>query len=155
MPQELVVTRETSAPPDAVWAVITNIAGSADTLRGVDAVEVLEDPGGFAPGLRWRETRTMMGRTESQEMAVTAVDAANRSYVVEADAHGAHYRSTMSAAPAGDGATITMSFGAEPTGTVARILGATLGKLAVGATRRALQQDLDDIAAAAEARAAG
>jgi hypothetical protein len=45
---------------------------------------------------------------------------------------------------------LSMEFGAEPTSTVAKVMSATVGKLFENATRKALAQDLDDIAAAAE-----
>ena len=51
--------------------------------------------------------------------------------------------------------TVSMEFGANPKGTMTRLLGATMGKMFVGATRKALIADLDDIAAAAEALAQG
>ena len=44
-----------------------------------------------------------------------------------------------------------MSFGATPTGTVARLMSATVGRLFVNATRKAFEKDLADIAAAVEA----
>jgi hypothetical protein len=44
-----------------------------------------------------------------------------------------------------------MTFGAETGGgRVSRLLARTMGKAFEGATRKALQQDLDDIVAAAE-----
>ena len=46
---------------------------------------------------------------------------------------------------------VSMEFGANPKGRMTRFMGATMGKMFEGATRKALQADLDDIAAAAEA----
>lgn len=43
-----------------------------------------------------------------------------------------------------------MTFGAQPQGIVAKVMSATIGRLFMGATRKALRKDLDDIAAAAE-----
>ena len=45
---------------------------------------------------------------------------------------------------------ITMTFGAEPTGTVSKVFAGTIGKLFEGGTRKALVRDLDDIAVVAE-----
>ena len=42
-----------------------------------------------------------------------------------------------------------MTFGATPKGFFSKLMAATIGRLFSGATRKALQQDLDDIAAAA------
>jgi len=149
---DLTVTHSTHAQPQDVWAVMTDIEGSAEVLSGVKAIERLDDGSGFGEGLRWRETRVMLGREAVEEMQVTAVDLETRSYVVEARSGGTHYRSTLSVTPADAGSVITMTFGADPDGPVQKVLAATLGRLFAGATRKALQQDLVDIAAAAEAR---
>ncbi|MCF6506194.1 SRPBCC family protein [Blastococcus sp. MG754426] len=147
--QDVVVRRHVAAPVQQVWQVATDLTGSPQVLRGVDAVEVLT-PGPFDVGTRWRETRTMMGRSATEEMTVTAVEP-QRSYRVEAAGRGAHYVSTLAFAPSADGGTdVTMTFGGRPTSTVARVLGAVTAPLGRRAVAKALQQDLDDIAAAAE-----
>lgn len=151
---EVTVTRETTASPAAVWAVMTDIEGTTETLSGVTGIERLDGGEGFGPGLRWRETREVFGEEATEELEVTAVDP-GRSYTVEADSGGTHYRSVLTVEPAATGATgatITMTFGAEQSGgRIATFLSATVGRLFQGPTRKALQQDLDDIAAAAEA----
>jgi uncharacterized membrane protein len=132
-----------------VWDVATDLAGSPEVVRGIDAVEVLT-PGPFGVGTRWRETRTMMGRSATEEMTVTAVEP-QRSYRVEAASRGAHYVSTFAFTPSADGGTdVTVTFGGRPTSTVARVLGAVTAPLGRRAVTRALEQDLHDIAAAAE-----
>lgn len=140
----------TAATPDSVWAVLTNLEGSPDTISGILAVERLDGGTDFGVGTKWKETRTMFGREASEVMEVTSVEP-GRSYTVESDGKGAKYTSTMSVQPSTDGgSTISMSFGGEPTGMISRILSATLGRLAAGATRKMIEQDLKDIAAAAE-----
>lgn len=152
---ELEVTRETTASPDQVWALMSDIEGSPDVLSGVIRVERLDDGDEFAPGLRWRETREIAGREASEELEVTAVDE-GRSYTVEADSRGTHYRSVVTVEPAGTGSRLSMTFTAETTGgRISRLVARTMGKAIEGATRKALQQDLDDIATAAEAAATG
>lgn len=150
---ETTVAKQTTAAPAAVWRVITDIEGSQDVLSGVTEIERLDDGDEFGVGLRWRETRVLFGKEATEEMEVTAVDE-GRSYTVEAHSGGVHYRSVMSVEPDGDGARIRMSFAGEEegkVGLVGRIVARTAGKAIEKATRKALQQDLDDIAAAAEA----
>lgn len=150
---ELTVTRETTASPEVVWAVVTDIEGGAGVLSGVTGIERLDDGEGFAPGLRWRETREMFGKEVSEELEITAVDP-GRSYTVEADSGGTHYRSVVLVTPSATGSTIAMTFAAEQQrGRIAGFLSRTVGRLSLRPVRKALQQDLDDIAAAAEARA--
>ena len=45
-----------------------------------------------------------------------------------------------------------MSFRGEPGGTVSKVFASTVGKLFESGTRKAIEQDLADIAAAAEAQ---
>lgn len=147
--QDVEVRRHTAAPVQRVWDVATDLAGSPRVIKGIDAVEVLT-PGPFAVGTRWRETRTMMGRSATEEMTVTAVEP-ERSYTVEASSSGALYVSTFTFAPSADGGTdVAMTFGGRPTSTVARVLGAITAPLAKLAVTKALQRDLVDIAEAAE-----
>ncbi|TKJ22377.1 SRPBCC family protein [Blastococcus sp. CCUG 61487] len=147
--QDVEVRRHVAAPVQQVWGVATDLAGSPQVISGIDAVEVLT-PGPFGVGTRWRETRTMMGRSATEEMTVTAV-APPRSYTVEASSAGAHYVSTFTFAPSGSGGTdVTMTFGGRPTSTVGRVLAAITGPLVRRSVTKALEKDLADIAAAAE-----
>ncbi|MDA0365664.1 MAG: SRPBCC family protein [Chloroflexi bacterium] len=144
------VSQEVDAPAARTWAVATDIARVAEVLSAVNAVERLDGGDGFAVGTRWRETRRMFGRDATEEMEVTAVDP-GRGYTVEAESHGTHYTSHIRVESLDDARSrIEMSFDAQAGGPVARVLAATLGRLAMGSTRRALAQDLADIAAAAE-----
>lgn len=149
--REIMLSKDVAAPPERVWAVITDLDRSPDTISGILKLERLEGGAGFGVGTKWRETRIMFGREATEVMEVTAVDP-GRSYVVEADGRGAHYRSTITVEPAEGGSRLSMTFGGEPTGVVGKVLAATVGWLFQGPTRKALQKDLEDIAAAAERR---
>lgn len=152
---ELSVSRQTSAGPAEVWELATDLERSPQVLSGVTRVERLDDGDGFGPGTRWRETREIQGKEYSEELTVTAVDE-GRSYTVEADSHGVHYRSVFTVEPEGDGARITMRFGADQRrGRLGALMARTFGKAVEAATRTALQQDVDDLAAAAEATTPG
>jgi carbon monoxide dehydrogenase subunit G len=151
---ELRVTTTTSASPETVWTVMTDIEGSAAVLSGVERIERLDDRDGFGPGFRWRETRRIGGREASEELEVTAVDT-GRSYAVEAESRGVRYHSVASVERDGAGSTLTMTFGAEPQGRLSKLMARTVGKAFESAARKALQQDLDDIVVAAETREVG
>ena len=132
-----------------MWELATDLEGAPRVLRGIEAVEVLT-PGPFGVGTRWRETRRMFGRSATEEMTVTAVEP-HRSYTVEASGPGVRYVSGLAFVPsAGGGTDVTATFGGRPTTTVARVLAALTARLGRRAVARALEQDLDDIATAAE-----
>lgn len=152
---EILASREVAAPVTRVWDVVTDLERSPQVLTAVEAVELLDESAEFGVGTRWRETRTMFGRQATEEMEVTAVDAP-RSYTVVAANGSTTYTSRITVEPLGEErCVLAMSFAGESSGIVGRLLGATMGRLFTGATRRALQQDLDDLAAHAEVSAAG
>lgn len=145
-----VTTRKTiDAPAERVWALATDIARFPETLSGVNSVEVLTE-GAFAPGTRWRETRTMFGREATEEMWVGTVDP-GRSYTVEAESHGMRYLSTFTFTAATPERTeVVLTFDGRAQGTVAKVMAMVTGPLASRSVGKALQQDLDDLAVAAE-----
>jgi carbon monoxide dehydrogenase subunit G len=145
---ELHVSREVAAPCERVWEIVTDLDAAPSVLSGVERLDGGE---GFGVGTRWRETRTMFGKRATEVMEVTAVEPSDR-YTLVARHGKTTYTSGVSVAPLGDDrCRVGMSFDAATSGVVGRVLGATLGRLFVGATRKGLQRDLDDIAAHAEA----
>jgi uncharacterized protein YndB with AHSA1/START domain len=144
------VSRHVAAPASRVWDVITDLGGSPEVLASVTRIELLEGPDPLEVGTRWRETRSMFGREATEEMTVTAVEP-GRSYRVVAENHGTRYESTMAVRPQGeDDAVLSMTFSAEATSLASKVMSTTVGRLFVGSTRKALEQDLADIASAAE-----
>lgn len=145
---EVVVRRVVAAPRGRLWDLATDLEGAPAVLRQVDRVEVLTR-GPFGVGTRWRETRTVLGRSETEEMTVTAVRPGT-SYTVEAESRGTRYRSVFRFTDLDGGATeVTLRFGATPSGVATRVLSALTAPLARVAVARALRGDLDDLAAAA------
>ena len=61
----MTVSRHVDAPPDRVWAVLTDLEHSPEVVRAIESVEIHTSTG-FDVGTRWTETRTMMGRTASE-----------------------------------------------------------------------------------------
>ena len=147
--RDVEVRRRVAAPVERLWAVATDPAGAPAVMSGIDSVEVLT-PGPFGVGTRWRETRTMMGRSATEEMTVTAVEP-QRGYTVEAASSGVRYVSTFGCAPAPDGGTdVRMTFGGTPSSAVTRVFAAVTGPLVRRSVTKALDRDLADLAAAAE-----
>lgn len=147
---DMVVSREVGASPERVWEVVTDLRGAADRISAISQIEIVNGSDEFGVGTTWRETRQMFGRETTEVMEVTAVDP-GRSYTVESDGRGAHYRSVITVEPHNGHTNLSMTFGGEPQGALGKVMAATVGRLFTGATRKALEQDLADIAAAAEA----
>lgn len=150
---EIRLTRTVAAPPAVVWEVITDLGNAVSTLSGLQSLERL-DGTGYEVGTRWRETRVMFGKAATEEMWVTEVEPERRT-VVAASSHGADYRSGFTLEPAGDGTELTITFSATVSNPslLSKIMMKAFGALGAKASAKALQKDLDDIAAAAERRA--
>lgn len=149
------LTQHINASPDKVWAVISDVPGSAATLSGVDSIQMLSE-GEYGEGTRWKETRTMMGRAETVEMWVSQSEPASPTHggstTVKALQGGADYTSRFTLAPGGGGTDVTLTFGAEvlkPT-LLSKVTMALFGKIGMSVTRKALAKDLAEIAAKAE-----
>lgn len=147
---QMTVSRDIAASATTVWATITDIDGAARVLSAVERIERLDDHASFGVGVRWRETRVMFGREHTEELEITDVDPP-RSSTARAESSGTSYTSVLRVDPLGERhCRLTMSFDAEPSGVLGRLLAATFGRLFRRATRDALRQDLADIAADVE-----
>lgn len=152
---QLDLSRHIAADPDTIWAVLTDIPNAHRTLSGVESIEILT-AGVYEPGFRWRETRKMFGMKSTEEMMVQTADAPHSTTVV-AESGGTEYKSVFTVtAEAGGGSTLYMHFSAEVAHApaISRVVMAVMGRVAIKATRKAMEQDLADIAAEAERRAA-
>lgn len=167
MQHEVEISRQVQAPPAAVWEVITDLSRAQERLSQVTALQVLT-PGPYALGTRWRETRRMMGSSETQELVVVENDPL-RSTVVEALDGSTRYRTVLtlepqdasgSSAVEADEATCTLlgiRFGADVTdpGRLQRLALKVIGPLGTKLTEKSLRTELEDMAAAAEQLARG
>ena len=132
-----------------VWKVITDIENSTETIRGIEKIEVLEKPADSFVGLKWRETRTMFGRTATEVMWITdAVE--NQSYKTRAESHGAVYVTTFDLSEKGENVRLTMNFEGEPQTFGAKVMSALTGWMVKSSSEKALMEDLMDIKAKVE-----
>lgn len=146
----LEVTHDINADTQAVWSIVVGIDDWVDIIEAIESVERLDDGEQFGLGTTWRETRTMFGKKATEDMEVTEFEAGRR-YATAAESHGSRYFSEITVEPTDGGCSITMRFRGEPQSTLAKFMDATVGRLFMGATRKALARDLADIGAAAEA----
>ncbi|MHA7221383.1 SRPBCC family protein [Arthrobacter sp. RHLT1-20] len=149
------LTQHVNAPADKVWAVISDIPGSAATLSSIDSIQLLSE-GPYAEGTRWKETRTMMGRAETVELWVSQCEPPSPgragSTTVKALQGGADYTTRFALAERDGGTDLTVTFGAEvlkPT-RKSKLMMAVLGPIGMRITRKVLAKDLREISAKAE-----
>jgi uncharacterized protein YndB with AHSA1/START domain len=134
----------------AVWAAITDIENAAETISGIENIEVLEKPANGLVGLRWRETRIYFGKPATVEKWIT--DAAeNEFYETRAEDDGFVFSSTMSISEGSGGVTLTSAHETRALGIVAK-LKSTPMFLFKGVVKKALLQDLNEFKSAVERR---
>lgn len=152
MSHEVTLSRRVAAPPASVWEVLTDLGQSARRLSQVTDLHVITD-GPYAIGTRWRETRRMMGASDTQEMVVVDNDPGRRTVVEAVDA-STTYRTTFLLESLDDAVAtlLTVTFSAEVTdpSRLQRLALRVIGPLGLKLTEKSLRTELDDIAAAAE-----
>ena len=150
MDHTISLTQHVNAPVAKVWAVISDIPGSAATLSGIESIQMLSN-GPYGEGTRWKETRSMMGKSETVEMWVSQADPP-RSTTVKALQGGADYTTRMTLADRDGGTDLTLTFGADMVNPsrIHKLAMAVFGKLGMRITGKALAKDLAEIAAKAE-----
>lgn len=140
-----------NAKPEQVWQIITDIEHSAETISGINKIEIIDQPKGTSiKGLKWKEWRKFAGKEATEVMWITEARK-NSHYVARAESHGAIYLSTMRIEKAEGGCTLTMSFEGQAVTFGAKVLWFLTGWMAKGAVKKACAKDLEDIKAAAEA----
>jgi carbon monoxide dehydrogenase subunit G len=150
---ELEVKTLIQAPPEIVWKTVTDIDNAAKTIAGIESVEVLQRPASGIVGLKWKETRTLFGKTAQETMWIT--DASEPEfYKTRAESHGSIYVSTIGLKEKDGGTELSMRFSGQPVTLSAKFFLAALGFLFKGATKKALAKDLQDIKAAVEGKTA-
>ena len=133
-----------------VWQAITDIEHSAGRISGIDDIEVLDRPDDGLVGLKWRETRTMMGKEATEVMWITKAQQDDH-YEVAANSNGTAYLSRLLLTPSGEGTQLTMTFTGKPQTVLAKLMSAILMPFFKGSIVKMLQQDLNDIKAYVEA----
>ncbi len=132
-----------------IWDVITDIENVAKTISGIERIEILEKPQAGLVGLKWRETRTLFGRTATEVLwIIEAVE--YEYYKVRAENQGVVYTTDIRVVEQDGQTLLRMAFRAEAQSFGAKLMSATMGFMFKGATKKAFVQDLNDIKAAVE-----
>ncbi|MDO5740839.1 MAG: SRPBCC family protein [Ornithinimicrobium sp.] len=150
---EVELSRRIAAPPAAVWEVLTDLDRAQERLSQITDLQIITD-GPYALGTRWRETRRMMGASETQELVVVDNDPLRRT-VTDAIDGNTRYRTTsiLESLDGSSSTLLTLRFRADvadPT-RLRRLAVKVVGPLGLKLTEKSMRIELDDIAASAEA----
>lgn len=133
----------------AIWAAITNIENAAETISGIEKIEILEKPVNGLVGLKWRETRMLFGKPATADKWIT--DAAEYEfYKTRAESDGFIFLSTMSISESSGGMTLTSVHDSRPQTIATKIMSIPMVLFFKGVAKKALLQDLRDIKSAVE-----
>lgn len=144
--------RQIYATPDQVWSVLTDIGHSADTIRSIQNVQLVEGDGHFDVGTRWREDRTLMGHKGTEELEVVEVHKPSH-FAIRTKRERDTITMTYTLTPLGQGSTrlsLTLVDDMKERGAGSALAWTLWGEVSMHSTRRMLTHDLDDIANAAE-----
>jgi len=140
-----------NASKEAIWKTITDIENATQNINGIEKIEILEKPENQFVGLKWKETRTIFGKTAVETMWITeAVE--NSYYKTRAENHGAVYISTLAITEENDQVYLSMGFKGEAQTFFAKIMTVVMAPLMKKSTKKLLQKDLEDIKNVAEAK---
>lgn len=141
------------ATQNQVWSVITNIKEAPHMISGIKSVTILNSPEQGVVGLKWEETRTMMGKDAVETMWITDAQT-NQFYQTRAENCGAVYISRFDITPLENSKSVllTMSFKGESSRFLGKLMTLIMGKLMKKSLLKMVEQDLKDIKAFVESK---
>lgn len=141
-----VVHQQIRAPQERVYALIEDVAGTADRVAGIDRIEMLTD-GPLRVGTRWRETRGKMG---TEELEIVSLEP-GVGYTAACDSCGCHFESMLRCEANEQGTRLSIITSWRQLTLMARLM-RPLELLTIPMMRRMMAQDLDGIRIAAESQ---
>ena len=141
------VVSEIAAPVDRVFQHFTDVEHGAANVSGIKKIEMLT-PGGFQLGARWRETRDVLGPSDSAEMEVTSYER-NRTYTITHHKGGVRIDTAFWFEPVADKTKVSIEFELDPAGLPPGLL-SPLNWAIAGKVRDVIGHDLADLKATLE-----
>ena len=102
------ITKDIAMPVVYVFRKFTDIERSAANVSAIKKIEMLTS-GGFGVGVRWRETREVLGRLDDAVMEVTSFDR-NRMYTIRHYKAGVRIDATFRFKPVPGATRVTVEY---------------------------------------------
>jgi len=132
-----------------VWKVITDIENSVNTISGIDKIEILNKPENTLVGLKWKETRTIFGKSATETMWITEAKE-NNYYKTRAESNGAIYQTLLKISDKENATLLTMEFSSEAISLKEKIMAFIFGRMLGKSMKKLVEKDLIDIKTAVE-----
>ncbi len=131
------------APPDRVFAAMTDIERWPDMISGITATEKLtEGPVGI--GTRLRETRVMMGKDRTEEMEITAFEA-GKGFTMGCRSCGCDISFVHRLTPDGGGTHFELESITRPISLFAKLTAPIMGVMMKGTMTKCMDKDYADL----------
>ena len=141
------VTNQIAAPVHRVFQFFTDIGSGTPHVSGIKQIEVLTQ-GPFGLGTRWRETREVVGLTDSAEMEVTSFER-DKTYTITHHKAGVRIDTLFWFEPVGDQTKVSVEFEIDSAGLPPGLL-TPLNWAIAGKVRDVIGHDLADLKASLE-----
>src|SRR4051794_20916701 len=142
----LTVVRTIRSPASTVFETIADPRIYAQAIDGVTNLEILPGPASGS-GLRFRQSRTLSGRSGTMDFEVTEYVPDTRVRIVN-ETHGTVWDSVFTLEPAAAGTTLTMRMDAHP----GRLLPRLMMPIVLLIIRKAVERDMDAVKKFSEVR---
>ncbi|MBT8181523.1 MAG: SRPBCC family protein [Eudoraea sp.] len=146
---KLTIDIEIKAPKEKVWKVITDIENSVNTISGIEKIEILNKPKDTVVGLKWKETRTIFGKSATETMWITEATE-NNYYKTRAESNGAIYQTILKLSEKENTTFLTMEFSTEAITVRGKIMAFIFGRMLNKTMKKLIKKDLSDIKTAVE-----
>ncbi|MGB5227397.1 MAG: SRPBCC family protein [Eudoraea sp.] len=146
---KLTIDIEIKAPKEKVWKVITDIENSVNTISGIDKIEILNKPKDTVVGLKWKETRTIFGKSATETMWITEATE-NNYYKTRAESNGAIYQTILKLSEKENTTFLTMEFSTEAITVRGKIMAFIFGRMLNKTMKKLIKKDLINIKTSVE-----
>jgi carbon monoxide dehydrogenase subunit G len=137
-----------NATKQEVWKAITDIQNASQIIKGIERIEIINEPANGIVGLKWRETRMYFGKPTAIDKWITdAVE--NNFYKTKAELDGFIFLTTLTISESGNNLRLTSSHETKSQGVIAKIKSLPM-IFFKGILKKAILQDLNDIKLAVE-----
>ena len=109
-----------NAPPEDVFAVVSDVKNSPDRIDGYEKVELLTD-GPLRVGTKWRETRRMNNKESVEEWEMTAF-VSPKFFSAYCDSQGYDIEWTTRVDSEGDGTRLTWDMTTKPRTFIGKLM---------------------------------
>ena len=141
---KLTIDIEIKALKEKVWKVITDIENSVNTISGIEKIEILNKPKDTVVGLKWKETRTIFGKSATETMWITEATE-NDYYKTRAESNGAIYQTILKLSEKENTTFLTMEFNSEAITIKGKIMAFIFGRMLNKTMKKLIKKDLIDI----------